>query len=148
SAIIDLSARSTSSARIEQWYLEQILEIAEQLDLDEDLISWWKKQSKLSAVRRFAMFLTKIVIKHIAQPLVIFIDEIDSTLSLPFNCDDYFAMIRSLYNKRAADPALKGLTFVLLGVASPSDLIKDVRRTPFNIGMRIHLSDFTKEEAQ
>jgi WD40 repeat protein len=36
----------------------------------------------------------------------------------------------------------------LLGVASPSDLIKDPTRTPFNIGYRIDLTDFTQEEAR
>src|SRR5262249_30597535 len=39
------------------------------------------------------------------------------------------------------------LTFCLLGVASPSDLIRDTRMTPFNIGRRIELADFTEAEA-
>src|SRR5207245_1723772 len=38
-------------------------------------------------------------------------------------------------------------TFCLLGVASPSDLIQDTRTTPFNIGHRIELTDFTDAEA-
>jgi hypothetical protein len=37
---------------------------------------------------------------------------------------------------------------VLLGVASPSDLMKDSARTPFNIGCRIELNDFTVKEAE
>jgi hypothetical protein len=36
----------------------------------------------------------------------------------------------------------------LLGVASPSDLIRDTRTTPFNIGQRIELNDFTDDEAE
>ncbi len=39
------------------------------------------------------------------------------------------------------------LTFCLLGVATPSDLIQDTRTTPFNIGQRIDLTDFTESEA-
>ena len=35
-----------------------------------------------------------------------------------------------------------------LGVATPAQLIKDRRRTPFNIGHRIELTDFTPEEAR
>src|SRR5207248_2081666 len=35
----------------------------------------------------------------------------------------------------------------LLGVSTPSDLIRDTRLTPFNIGKRIELTDFTEEEA-
>ena len=40
------------------------------------------------------------------------------------------------------------LSFILLGVASPSELIKDQTRTPFNIGHRIDLSDFSFDEAK
>ena len=36
---------------------------------------------------------------------------------------------------------------MLIGVATPSDLISDPQRTPFNIGQRLELSDFTYEEA-
>src|SRR5205814_8969633 len=45
------------------------------------------------------------------------------------------------------DPAFGGLAFCLLGVASPSDLIRDTRLTLFNIGKRIELTDFTDAEA-
>src|SRR5207245_522623 len=38
-------------------------------------------------------------------------------------------------------------SFCLLGVATPSDLIQDTRTTPFNIGKRIELNDFTEAEA-
>lgn len=40
------------------------------------------------------------------------------------------------------------MTFALLGVATPSDLIRDSSRTPFNIGRAIDLAGFTKTEAQ
>ena len=65
--------------------------------------------------------------------MVIFIDEIDSTLSLPFT-DDFYAAIRYVYNARARAPEFQRLSFVLIGVATPSDLISDPKRTPFNIG--------------
>lgn len=40
------------------------------------------------------------------------------------------------------------MTFVLLGVASPSALIRDTSRTPFNISYRVVLTNFTFEEAK
>lgn len=45
------------------------------------------------------------------------------------------------------DRELERISFVLIGVATPNDLIKDTARTPFNIGHRIELTDFTPEEA-
>jgi WD40 repeat protein len=79
--------------------------------------------------------------------LVIFVDEIDFVRSLPFSTDEFFAAIRECYNHRTIDPSYETLTFCLLGVASPSDLIRDTRTTPFNIGRRVELNDFTPEEA-
>jgi len=78
---------------------------------------------------------------------VIFVDEIDSTLNLDFR-DDFFAAIRAIYNARAAESIYKRLTFALLGVATPTDLIRDRKRTPFNIGRRIVLQEFSYDEAQ
>src|SRR5262249_51796665 len=82
-----------------------------------------------------------------AARLVIFIDEIDTVRGLPFSTDEFFAAIRECYNRRAQDPEFLRLTFCLLGVATPSDLIRDTRTTPFNIGRRIELTDFTEKEA-
>src|SRR5205807_8109723 len=79
--------------------------------------------------------------------LVIFVDEIDVVRSLPFSADEFFAAIRECYNRRSQNPAFERLTFCLLGVATPSDLIQDVRMTPFNIGARIELTDFSAAEA-
>lgn len=79
--------------------------------------------------------------------LVIFIDEIDAVLSLPFSTDEFFASIRGLYNRRSEILSLERLSFCLLGVAAPSDLIRDTRTTPFNIGRRVELADFSHTEA-
>ena len=81
------------------------------------------------------------------SPLVLFVDEIDAVLSLPFSADEFFAGIRECYNRRAQEPDFARLTFCLLGVATPADLIRDTRTTPFNIGKRIELRDFTPDEA-
>src|SRR5438093_2535754 len=79
--------------------------------------------------------------------LVIFVDEIDIVRSLPFSTDEFFAAIRECYNRRSSNPEFDRLTFCLLGVAAPTDLIRDTRTTPFNIGRRIELNDFTEQES-
>lgn len=129
------------------WYHAFAEYIAEELDIKIDLRQWWKEQEKLPALRRLTKFFKNVVLQNINEQIVIFIDEIDTTIALPFT-DDFFAAIRSCYNLRATHPEYKRLSFVLLGVASPSQLIKDVRRTPFNIGYQIDLNDFTFEEAE
>jgi hypothetical protein len=96
--------------------------------------------------QRLTLFLERVLLAEVSGKVVIFIDEIDTTLSLPF-ADDFFAVIRHLYNARVQVPEFRRLSFVLLGVATPNDLIKDPSRTPFNIGQSVELTDFTIEEA-
>ncbi len=91
-------------------------------------------------------FVEEILLKKIKDQIVVFIDEIDSILSLNFGCDDFFAWIRSCYEKRNLNSEFNRITFVLLGVATPSDLIADRVRTPFNIGRAIQLYGFQIHE--
>jgi tetratricopeptide (TPR) repeat protein len=111
------------------------------------LEAWWREHAALGYVQRFTTFLHDVVLKEIAGRVVIFIDEIDTTLNLDFS-DDFFAAIRFIYNARATDADYERITFVLLGVAIPADLIKDRSRTPFNIGQRIDLGDFSRTGAE
>lgn len=144
-AIIDLTL--IGIAPIDQWYLDFLNLLAKPLKLTADLAAWWEDHAALGYVRRFTEFLREVVLTKIDGQVVIFIDEIDTTLKLDFG-DDFFASIRAMYNARAEDPEFRRLTFVLLGVASPSDLIKDYARTPFNIGHAISLEEFDHSDAK
>jgi len=144
-AVIDLTSIGTDVS-VEQWYLGLITRLKGQLKLNADPEAWWIAHASLGVVHRFTDFLHDVVLVEIGGPVVIFIDEIDTTLNLGFS-DDFFAAIRFTYNARASDPAYNRLTFVLLGVAAPADLIKDPNRTPFNIGHRIDLDEFSREDA-
>jgi len=148
-AAIDLTRIGTSDMQPEQWYSSVIDSIVSSLDLYEtfDLYSWWEEHRLLSFVRRFDKFIDEVLLTAIPQPIVVFIDEIDSVLSLPFNLDDFFAFIRECYNRRSEKPDYDRLTFALLGVTTPSDLMQDKQRTPFNVGCPIELMGFQLHEA-
>lgn len=145
--IIDLTNIGAAEVTADQWYLSFLTEIELQLQLSVDPISWWEERSHLSIVHRFTNFLRDVILTEIDTQIVIFVDEIDTTLKLGFT-DDFFAAIRAIYNARAEDARFKRLSFVLLGVATPSDLIKDPVRTPFNTGQGIKLRDFNRAEAK
>jgi tetratricopeptide (TPR) repeat protein len=145
---IDLNEMGTelSGLTAEQWYLGLIDLIVGRLNLEVNYIAWWDERARLGPTHRLSRFLRQVVLEQVSEPVVIFIDEIDFTLNLDFR-DDFFAAIRACHNARARDPVFKRLSFVLLGVAAPSDLISDPQRTPFNIGQRMDLTDFTNREA-
>ncbi|MDF5733276.1 MAG: AAA-like domain-containing protein [Rhizonema sp. PD38] len=145
SVIIDLTKIGTQ-VTVEQWYLGLLLEIEEQLMLETDVEEWWQANDNVGFTQRLTNFFQHVLLEEVTSPVVVFVDEIDTTLSLNFT-DDFFAAIRYLYVARAQDDKLARLSFVLIGVATPGDLIRDSKRTPFNIGQRVDLTDFSFEEA-
>ncbi len=147
-AAIDLSEDSTQQITAQQWYAGMLNNLTKEFDLDINLKRWWLERDWLSPLQRFKELIESVLLVQKTQNIVIFIDEIDTVLSLEFPSDDFFAFIRACHNLRADNPQYNRLTFCLLGVATPSDLIEDKTRTPFNIGQAIELTGFTLDEAK
>lgn len=148
-AAIDLTAIGSSDITPNQWYAGIVYNLASSFDLLEqfDIGSWWCDREFLSPVQRLSEFVERVILKEITKEIVIFIDEIDCVKSLNFSLDDFFALIRACYNKRADRPIFRRLTFALLGVATPSELMQDINRTPFDIGHAIELTGFKLHES-
>ena len=144
--IADLQPLGVQTTTADQWYIGVLERIARKLRMMPELMTWWEAHQHLSEVQRLVQFFEDVVLTRIEGQVVIFFDEIDSTLSLGFT-DDFFIALRYCYTARAENPAFKRLSFVLLGVATPSELIADSNRTPFNIGTLVELRDFTEAEA-
>jgi chemotaxis protein histidine kinase CheA len=117
-AAIDLSAGGVQNVTPEQWYVDLIDNLIESFDLDVDLAQWWAKNKLYSEVTRFRKFIEEVLLVEVQENIVIFIDEIDSVLSLKFPTDDFFALIRAFHNQRVDNSDYNRLTFCLLGVAS------------------------------
>lgn len=147
SGAIDMTTIGSQQITPEQWYASVLQSLVSSFRLKFNLRAWWRERPHLSFAKRFSDFIQEVLLKEIEQRIVIFIDEIDSVLGLNFPIDDFFALIRSCYNKRVDEPIYRRLTFTLLGVATPSDLIADKTRTPFNIGRAIELRGFQLSEA-
>jgi len=147
-AEIELSGIGSQQINAQQWYGGLIQELVSGFELEVDLVQWLLKHAHLSPVKCLGEFINTVLLQQIQQRLVIFIDEIDSTLSLSFPPDDFFALIRNCYEQRASKPHYRRLTFVLLGVATPSNLIQNkASAIPFNIGRAIELEGFKLEES-
>jgi energy-coupling factor transporter ATP-binding protein EcfA2 len=128
----------------DSWFSDVVFQINRSLALRTDSVKWWRDNRGLGPTQRFRVFLEDVVLGQLPGDVVIFIDEIDSVLPLPFS-DDFFTTVRSFYVGRALSPVLTRLNFVLSGVANPSSFIRDRSRTPFNVGKIIVLEDFDRE---
>ncbi|GAB4183351.1 MAG: hypothetical protein Fur006_20180 [Coleofasciculaceae cyanobacterium] len=144
---IDLTAIGTQQVTLEQWYASVVGYLVSTFQLTLNLRSWWRERMHLSPINRLSEFIEQVLLVEIQENIVIFIDEIDSVLGLEFPIEDFFALIRACYNRRAEHPDYKRLTFALFGVAMPTALMADTNRTPFNIGRAIQLTGFAQHEA-
>lgn len=146
-ALLDLTALGQNVSP-EQWYGGLLMQMGSRFDLEDELMAFWERQPSLGPLQRWIRSIREIVLGRCSPaPVVIFIDEIDVVCSLPFSADEFFAGIRECYNERSQYHEMERLSFCLIGVAAPTDLVRDVRLTPFNIGRRIELHDFTADEA-
>ncbi|MGF1603826.1 MAG: AAA-like domain-containing protein [Thermosynechococcaceae cyanobacterium] len=147
-AAVDLTGFGTQGITPDKWYSGFIRALVQDCRLEVDWRTWCKDQRYISTpAQQLHAFVEQVLLKEIQEKIVIFVDEIDLILSQKVSADDFFALIRFFYNQRVDRPEYNRLTFALLGVATPSALIQDQERTPFNIGQAIYLEGFQLEEA-
>lgn len=140
-AAIDLTKIGSHDITPEQWYAGIVLRLATCFSLPIQVQKWLRDRSYLSPVQRLSELIERVLLEVVKEKIVIFIDEIDSILSLNFRADDFFSLIRSCHGDSR-------LTFALLGVTTPTDLIQDPMSTPFNLGVAIELHGFQLDEVQ
>lgn len=144
---IDLQ-RLGSNLTPEQWYAGLLRSLGQDMGLVGALFDHWRASIEIGPATRFFSALEEVVLPAVPGPIVVFVDEVDYVRSLPFSADEFFAAIRECFNRRSLNPEFGRLTFCLVGVAAPSQLIENNDVTPFNIGRRVELTDFTRDETR
>ncbi|MBK9314130.1 MAG: AAA-like domain-containing protein [Acidobacteria bacterium] len=119
--------------------------IADQLDLDVFPDDVW--HPKLSSSVNFERYLRREVLGKITSPLVWGLDEIDQLFTCDFG-SEVFGLFRSWHNKRALDPTgpWHRLTLAIAYATEAHLFINNLNQSPFNVGTRLVLEDFTREQ--
>jgi hypothetical protein len=153
-ATIDIAGVTSDDIKPDEWYFGVAYTLDSELKLfneSNEVLEWWQTRDALAPAQRLADYIDSKVLEKVRESeqnhLVVFVDEIDSLFKLKFG-DDFFDLIRNCHGKRAIQEEYRRLTFALMGVADPADLVKDKRRPPFNIGEAISLTGFEFEEAR
>lgn len=97
----------------------------------------------------FREFFCYEVMERIDEPLVWGLDEVDRLFTSPFG-SEVFGLFRSWHNERALNPMLpwSRLTLALAYATEAHLFISDLNQSPFNVGTRIALRDFSLEQIQ
>lgn len=119
--------------------------LADQLDLKVWPEDTWDKRR--GANINFERYLRREVLGRIPGHLVWGLDEVDRLFACEFG-GEVFALLRSWHNERALDPdgPWSRLTLAIAYATEAHLFITDVNQSPFNVGTRLALEDFTPEQ--
>ncbi|MBX7218452.1 MAG: AAA-like domain-containing protein [Blastocatellia bacterium] len=117
----------------------------DQLGLEVSPEEIWKPMR--SPALNFNWYLKNVVLKAELPPLVWGMDEVDRLFNCPF-ASEIFGLFRSWHNARAGDPQgpWRRLTQAMAYAVEAHLFLTDLNQSPFNVGTRVMLSDFTFEQ--
>jgi serine/threonine protein kinase len=118
---------------------------ADQLDLDVSPAAVWKADR--SAGANLELFLRYEVLAKVPSSVAWGLDEVDRLFTCGFG-SEVFGLFRSWHNKRALDPEgpWRHLTLAIAYATEAHLFITNLNQSPFNVGTRLQLDDFTPEQ--
>jgi hypothetical protein len=136
------SAQMESADTLFQSLAEAMID---QLDLDISLESIWSANRGWNV--NFERFLRREALAHIEGHLVWGLDEVDRLFEHPYSAD-VFGLFRSWHNERSLNPTgpWGRLTLAIAYATEVHLFISNLNQSPFNVGTRLTLEDFTRDE--
>lgn len=95
----------------------------------------------------FELYLRGEALRNITAPIVWGLDEVDRLFAYPSG-GELFRLFRSWHNERALDPGgpWSRLTLAIAYASEAHLFIADPNQSPFNVGTRLTLADFTPDQ--
>jgi serine/threonine protein kinase len=139
----DFNDESLSS--LKSFYQALAASLEEALHLEVGLADTWNDSHPPN--RNFDRFLRRVLEQEVRGHLFWGMDELDRLFSTGFQ-DEVFGKFRSFHEKRVLEPGgpWQNLTLCIAFATEGHLLIRDLNRSPFNVGTRILLEDFTREQ--
>lgn len=141
--ITDLQNLNASNLdSIDKFFFMLADEIAEQLELKTRPGDFW--DASIGASSNFERYWRKEILGRIEEPVVWGLDEVDRLFNRGYG-SDVFGLFRSWHNKRALEPdgPWGRLTMAICYATEAHLFITDLNQSPFNVGTRLYLDDFT-----
>jgi serine/threonine protein kinase len=132
-------------ASVEAFFMSLGHVLADQLDLDTPLEDRWDRRRSPNA--NFERYLRRDILGGLSSHLVWGLDEVDRLFTCDFG-SEVFGLFRSWHNERALDPSgpWSRLTLAIAYATEAHLFITDINQSPFNVGTRLSLDDFTLDQ--
>ncbi|MBL8150277.1 MAG: AAA-like domain-containing protein, partial [Blastocatellia bacterium] len=138
-----LSAEQLTSS--EKFFIAVAEMIADQLNLETSPEDFWNARRGSSI--NFERYIRKEILNKIDTCLVWGMDEVDRLFNCSFG-SEIFGLFRSWHNERSLDPdgPWQKLTLIIAYASEAHLFITDLNQSPFNVGTRLFLEDFSFEQ--
>jgi hypothetical protein len=119
--------------------------IADQLELDYSPEQAWKKDRGPNV--NFERFVRRDVLRKPQSRLVWGMDEVDRLFGCKF-ASEVFGLLRSWHEARSLEPTgpWSRLSMIIVHATEPHLFIQNLNQSPFNVGAKIVLQDFTLDQ--
>lgn len=142
-ALTDLSTLPAGDAMT--FFLALATSLGDELGVkDSPEMLWSPARSPAMNLERFVR---RAALDVRGNSLVWALDEVDRLFELPFGAD-LFRLFRSWHNRRSLEPdgPWSQLTLVIAYATEAQLFLTDLHQSPFNVGTRLSLADFTLED--
>lgn len=104
-------------------------------------------QSAAGPQDKLTYLLEDYILPQAQGPVVLAMDEVDRLLQTHFH-SDFFGLLRAWHNQRALDERWDRLNLVMVISTEPYHLIADPNQSPFNVGLKLYLQDFSEAQVR
>lgn len=131
---------------IDSFFLALADSIAEQLGFD-DIVPEQSWNPRRGPSMNFDRFMRREILNRLETRLVWGMDEVDRLFACKF-ASEAFGLFRSWHNERSLDPTgpWQKLTMAIAYATEAHLFITDINQSPFNVGTRLFLEDFSPEQ--
>lgn len=96
----------------------------------------------MGAKDNLTYFIEEALLTQGEGPIFFFLDEADRVFPYSYR-NDFFGMIRAWHNLRATNDVWDRLNLIIAHATDPTAWIQDINQSPFNVGTKLVLEDFT-----
>ncbi len=130
---------------VESFFIALGAALANQLNLEKFPEDVWRPKSGPN--QNFESYFRREVLPNVRGGLIWALDEVDRLFTCPFG-SEVFGLFRSWHNARSLDPEgpWHELSMVICYATEAHLFITDLNQSPFNVGTRVRLRDFSRME--
>lgn len=142
----ELADRNTHFTNLNKFLRWFCTNVSRELSYKSELDEYWDEEgmgAKVSCTTYFEEYLLATT----DSPLILCLDNVDLLFPYPEIYEDFFGLLRSWYEKARTRKIWAKLRLVL--IHSTDVYIRlNINQSPFNVGLPLELSEFTREQVQ